>query len=551
MKLQELQSIINALSVNYKTLLTKYESNPEKFGACTSWAKPIVDAIKNLYPNYPFYEAIHLLKEGRLEGNNCPVCDTKLEFRKSVYSYKKFCSNECKVQINNPNSSVSVTVDEIEYPTIKDAFQSIGITRQVMRERLLSKDFPSYVYTKNHEQTCIDLLSNTDPRLLDIKTFENIQNNNNQSQQQLADELGISRSSLFLGIAYHSINETKEQVSEYALTLKNDKIKMEELYKTLNTDEISKLYDVTPKTIQNWIRLHDIPMDYSKMQSEIERTLIAYIQEVSPNTTVLTRDTETFGFEVDIYVPEFNFAIECDGLRYHSEIPTSKHNKKRHQFKQQICYKNGVVLLRFTDVGETIPKLDIVKSMIYSKLKLNKKIHARKCNLVDVSGTEAMQFFNNNHISGGRPTSMYIGLEYDNELVMVMSFGKSNTAKKYDWEIIRMASKIGVTVVGGASKIFHKFVSETHGTIMSYANLRFGTGKSYEKLGFKFVNVTEPGYMYTNMKNVFSRYQFQKSTIQNFCKIYDSEKSEYENAEINGYTIYWDCGHGIYEYNRK
>jgi hypothetical protein len=48
--------------------------------------------------------------------------------------------------------------------------------------------------------------------------------------------------------------------------------------------------------------------------------------------------------ELDIYIPDFNLAIELDGIYYHSEISGGK-DKKYHLEKTKLCNKKGIKLL--------------------------------------------------------------------------------------------------------------------------------------------------------------------------------------------------------------
>jgi hypothetical protein len=132
-----------------------------------------------------------------------------------------------------------------------------------------------------------------------------------------------------------------------------------------------------------------------------------------------------------------------------------------------------------------------------------------------------------------------------------MSFGSPINNKKYDWEIVRFASKKFARVVGGASKIFSHFVRNHSGTVITYVDNQHGNGETYKKIGMTFLRKTDPGYFYTDMKRVYSRYEFQYPSILKHCKEYDSDKTELENAEANGYKIYWNAGNLVYEYIPK
>lgn len=65
-------------------------------------------------------------------------------------------------------------------------------------------------------------------------------------------------------------------------------------------------------------------------------------------------------------------------------------------------------------------------------------------------------------------------------------FGKPRFKSGYEWELIRYCSKANTSVVGNASELFKEFIRMYNPqSILSYSHIDKGTGKLYEKLGFK------------------------------------------------------------------
>lgn len=54
------------------------------------------------------------------------------------------------------------------------------------------------------------------------------------------------------------------------------------------------------------------------------------------------------------------------------------------------------------------------------------RIHARKCDIREISNKEARAFNNANHLQSHRNARVTYGLFYNDELVQLMSFGKSH-----------------------------------------------------------------------------------------------------------------------------
>jgi hypothetical protein len=82
-------------------------------------------------------------------------------------------------------------------------------------------------------------------------------------------------------------------------------------------------------------------------------------------------------------------------------------------------------------------------------------------------------------------------------------------------------------------------------SIVTYSDKRLFTGKLYENLGMTFVNNTPPGYHYfhKNDGTPIERTHFQKHKLKEKLEKFDSQLTEWENMQLNGYDRIWDCGH--------
>lgn len=190
--------------------------------------------------------------------------------------------------------------------------------------------------------------------------------------------------------------------------------------------------------------------------------------------------------------------------------------------------------------------------MISAKLYLNKRIHARKCEIVEFAKTKAMQFEEDNHLQGAvSEECVRYGLIYNDALVALMTFVKSQFDEKYDWELIRYCCLKGHTVVGGASKIFKHFLKKHTGIVVSYANRRFSSGRLYDMLGFTEVSRTEPNYFWLNV-NSGVRYTQQKCQKHSLAALlgdnFDVNETEFQNMTRNGFVQCFDAGNIKYEY---
>lgn len=274
-------------------------------------------------------------------------------------------------------------------------------------------------------------------------------------------------------------------------------------------------------------------------RSRLESELLAYFPTAESNNRYVLG-----GKEIDILI-DGRVGVEVNGRYWHTEAKGKY--KAYHVDKLNLAKEKGVQLLQFND-DEVERKRELVASMINSKIgKYDRRVYARKCKLVALTRSETNQFLQDNHLQGGCVASVQLGLRYEDELVAVMTFGKPRFTKQFDWELLRFASKRGVKVVGGASKLLAEFCRGHSGIIVSYANKRWSDGAMYEALGFTLVRDSEPNYIWFNGETAFSRYACQKHKLPKLLgDRFDPNLTERENMERAGFSRMWDCGNLIY-----
>jgi len=254
------------------------------------------------------------------------------------------------------------------------------------------------------------------------------------------------------------------------------------------------------------------------------------------------------GREIDILFHNHNLGVEVNGIYWHSDVVLG--DRASHVEKTEECVAKGVRLLHFTD-AQINNKPKIVESMIRSRLGLSQKLSARKCTVRKLDFAETRDFFDANHIAGNAAAKVTYGLLLEGRLVSAMSFSTPRFTKDAEWEILRFASVVGITVVGGASKLFSMFVREHNPkSTISYADRRYGEGLVYKQLGFAFVRNTQVGYAYHHKSgDVVSRYQAQKYKLPKLLgDKFDPELSERDNMVRAGYHLIYDCGNALWKY---
>jgi transposase len=372
-----------------------------------------------------------------------------------------------------------------------------------------------------------------------------------KSVELIGEELGISEVPVRKWIKVHGINDMidcRSRNSSANLILRS-KEKLEELYNTgITCEEIAEKLYTTKSTVSRWLRFHNIEARSSnfyerkiKKVSNEEQEVLDFIRSLYSGNIQSSNRSVLNGKELDIYLPEFNLAIEYDGLYSHCYKPheTSEaliKDRNYHLNKTLTCESQGIQLLHvFSD--EWNLKGNIVRGMIRNKLGLNEKIYARKCQIVEVDVHEKNKFLNENHIQGEDKSRIKLGLEYDGELMCIMTFCKSRFNRDYEWELSRFCSKLGFNVIGGFSRLLGNFRNDYEGSIVSYADRRYSMGKVYLVNGFKLIRVNSPGYYYVdkNYNRRYNRMGFQK-------KLIGAVGTEYERARELGFSKIYDCG---------
>jgi hypothetical protein len=142
---------------------------------------------------------------------------------------------------------------------------------------------------------------------------------------------------------------------------------------------------------------------------------------------------------------------------------------------------------------EYITNPDLVKNRILSLWRIRTKINARSCIVKKINKIESDDFLNAHHSMGTSGAAFRFGLFHMEELVAVATFGKPKTMLyedipyySYVWE--RFASCSDKTVIGGMGKLLKAFLTSSGAKhIMTYADINWGSGEAFLKLGFKEV----------------------------------------------------------------
>jgi hypothetical protein len=325
-------------------------------------------------------------------------------------------------------------------------------------------------------------------------------------------------------------NRIHENKYDYSLTEYNrshDKVKI-----------MCKTHGIFEQTPDLHLRGSGCPICGNKFDKSIS-VLYDFLDE--KNIEYIKNDTKILnGFELDIFIPEFNVAIEYNGLHWHCDMFK---RPSYHLDKTKMCENLGIRLIHIFE-DELIHKKNIVFSRINQILKLNnEKIYARNCVVREILTNETKTFLNENHIQGNCNSKIKIGLFYQEKLVSVMTFNSiSKNMNKGNWELSRFSNLQNTNVVGGASKLLSFFIKKYYPSLIySYADKRWSNGDLYEKLGFIKTKQNKPNYWYVKGNKRYHKSNFRKDKLKKQYSII-GEFKEWEIVQNLGYKRIWDCG---------
>lgn len=341
-----------------------------------------------------------------------------------------------------------------------------------------------------------------------------------------------------------SLEEELKERDEYVIELYNDGITEYEIAELLNYEYI---------TIRRVLLKNNIvkPNNISQINKYWSHKLQKELGVKFEHEGKIFTDKR---MSVDLYNDDFKIAIDINPTITHSTQETPFINRKTtpinyHRDRAENAINNGWQLIQIFDwdIEEDIFEL------LRSKLGMNDKLFARKCIVKEISHTVSKNFLNKNHRQEGLAnSSIQYGLFYENELIQVMTFSKerfSRDRQEDSYELLRLTSKRGITVVGGASKLFKAFTRSNYKPkeVKTFADFSKGSGSSYLKLGMTdegFANINALyASIYTNeaykVTQVTNKYMKEYSKLGLTQKQFMNEKGFYRITDAGNKVFRW------------
>lgn len=312
-----------------------------------------------------------------------------------------------------------------------------------------------------------------------------------------------------------------------------------------STSRIAKVVGLTPSIFLQYVHKYGIEdyVDIASSVSVYENEIAEFIEKECDCMVEHSNSGIIPPQEIDIYIPARNTGIEFNGNYWHSD---ELKNSKYHQDKTLNCLRAGVKLIHIFEY-EWVCKQDKIKQYLKSMLSDNKTIlYGRNIDVIEVDSDKAAEFVNKHHLNGYVRSEVNIAATYNNEIIGIMSFGSPRFNNNFQWELIRFVWKSGLAVVGGAEKLFKRFVDRYKPeNIICYSDISKFRGNVYTRLGFttNVHEITAPNYVWVDIRTneVLTRYRTQKKKLvdRGLYKFGDTEDEIMKNI---GYVKIYDCG---------
>lgn len=450
-----------------------------------------------------FHEKMYMYFNGLTEPHKCPRCGKKTKFINFSNGYSNFCSVKC-----------SRNSEETQQKYVNTCLERYGVDNVAKTPKAKEK----------YRTTCIERygVENTSQSdLIKEKKKETCLNNfgvDVPAKSKLVldkmKETCIERYGVENAMQSEEIKEKSKNTCFYR-------------YGVTSTCLLDKVRSGN-KTISKVNKSFANELDKEGIKYEMEYSIVKY----------------SYDFKVG------NNLIELNPFPTHNinwSIFNKEHgiSKDYHYKKSKAANEHGFNCIHVWDWDD--------KEKIISLTKPRKVIYARGCSLKEIDKKEANCFLEENHLQGSCKGQMVcLGLYYNDELIQLMTFGKPRYNKNYSWELLRLCSKSGVEITGGASKLFKFFTKNYKGSIISYCDKSKFIGKVYENLGFKLKSEGKPSrHWFDGKRHITDSLLRQRGFDQLFATNYGKGTSNEELMRNAGFVEIYDCGQSSYIFNDK
>lgn len=525
------------------SLVNQVNLNPELLTA-------LVSSTSFLYLTANTKTRLVVIRDNITTQPTCGTCDLPVHITTSgrrSYTFPTFCSRKCASSNTNTRAKVKATV--VDRYGVTNPFKSPEIQSKIQSTLIstygVSSPLKSDTIRKKYKNTMVDRYGVDNPARSDALIKKRISTTSNKYgvdnvfsslviQQQIKDTNILK---------YGSQYPNQQNLPQSTIVLLSDKTWLYEQHytnkKTLS--EISTELNCNSTTVAR--HLHAFELSTQNHYQSVGENAIASVV-VDCGVDVIRGDRTVIApYELDIYIPSHNIAIEYCGLYWHSE----QQGKDRHYHKRKtdMCAALGIQLLTIFEDEWIEHQTQVTRKIQYLVgSSSEKRVFARMTNTTQVDKKTKKCFFNENHIQGDGHSSINVGLLSGKDLVACMGF----ISNKQGYYLSRYATS-GI-IVGGFSKLMAYFIKNNNdGDITTFADRRWSTGALYEDNGWVLDSVLQPDYSYSpdgyTRKHKFN---YRRKNLPMLLGDFNPLMSERQNCDANGVLRVWDCGKYKYKY---
>lgn len=461
----------------------------------------------------------------------CQVCGNSLKFKTLSKGYPKSCSIKCSNKIKDDKWKEKKKQTCLKKYGVECSLQN-NIIKEKSRQTCLQKYGVEYIgqSLKIRNKTKLSCLNDYGVEYHSQRS-EIKQKRKNTLKTKYGNECLFSNKSIMKSI---SINKrldffnkliSSNRLKDYCIP----NFKAEEY-----TGTKSKSYSWICKKCNNIFndmiikgRIPRCPncnpyfMSSSDQENELYKFCLKYISK----DNIIRNDRKVLDnkYELDLYIPSLNLAIEFNGLYWHST--TNGKDKYYHLNKYMACKGKNIQLIQIFE-DEWYEKRSIIESILLQKFKVYKDIiDINDCHIMEINSEQVESFLNINNLNGYIKTDINIVLKYNNKIVSCISLNKNNN----HYELLRYCNKSNIKISNNFKTLLEYFKNKYNpNSISTLCDLRYWNGISLNQYSFNFIENTKPNLFYTWGKN---RYNIKL------------------NENIN-YNIIYDCGNSLYHWTK-
>ena len=283
-----------------------------------------------------------------------------------------------------------------------------------------------------------------------------------------------------------------------------------------------------------------LPGCHSKINSRFAKMLESYDIPFEPEVRIESR---IYDFKIGSDLIEINPTIShsCIDNPVYSGV-----DKFYHRDKSLLAEQHDYRCIHVWDWDDW--------NKIINLLLPRSPIYARRCRIYKIDPKIGDRFLDQYHLQRScRGQLLYLGLVYEGELYQLMTFGRSRYNKNYDVEMMRLCTRPGYRIVGGASKLFN-YATDYYGLhhIISYCDKSKFSGKVYSQIGMKFLHTNPPQKVWSKEdKKITANLLYQRGYNQLFNTNYDLSTPIRDLMLYHRWIPVYDCGQDVYVFTGK